>query len=89
MGQALSDHYREFYRQGLPNRLKWTPTMATTVTSSQKSQLSRPFSIDEVKATVWGLNSEGAPGPDRILIFFYKNCWDTIAPELMQLMGDF
>ena len=88
VGQVLSDHYREFYRRGLPNRWKWTPTTATTVTSSQKSQLSRPFSIDEVKADVWGLNSEGAPGPDGIPIFFYKNCWDTIAPELMHLMED-
>ena len=30
----------------------------------------------------------GAPGPDGIPIFFYKNCWDTIAPEVMQLMDD-
>ena len=85
VGQALSDHYR----RGLPNRWKWTPTTATMVTSSQKSQLSMSFSIDEVKAAVWGLNSEGAPGPDRIPIFFYKNYWEAIAPELMQLMDDF
>ena len=48
----------------------------------------QPLSIDEIKAAVWGLNNEGAPGPDGIPIFFYKNCWDTIAPELMQLMDD-
>ena len=89
MGQSLSDHFREFYRRGPPNCWKWTPTTATTVTSSQKSQLSRPFSIDEVKAAVWGLNSEGVPGPDGIPIFFYKNCWDAIVSELMQLMDDF
>ena len=52
VGQAQSNHYREFYRRGVPNRWKWTPTTATTVTSSLKSQLSRPFSIHEVKAAV-------------------------------------
>ena len=88
VGHALIDHFRDFYRCRPPNNWKWTPTMASTLTSTQKTQLSSPFSIEEVKAAVWGLNSEGELGPDRIPIFFYKNCWDTIAPEVMQLMGD-
>ena len=53
------------------------------------TQLSRPFADEEVKAAIWGLNNEGALGPDEIPVFFYKNCWDTLAPELMQLMDDF
>ena len=88
VGQALTDHFQNFYRRGPPNRWKWTPTTASTLTPTQKTQLSNPFSIDEIKAAVWGLNNEGAPGPDGIPIFFYKNCWDTIAPELMHLMDD-
>ena len=88
MGQALTDHFRGFYHRGPPNRWKWKPMSISTLTSTQRTHLSRPFSIEEVKAAVWGLNSEGAPGPDGIPIFFYKNCWDTIAPEVMQLMDD-
>ena len=88
VGKALADHFRDLCRRGPPNRWKWTPTTASILASSQLAQLSNPFTIDEIKAVVWGLNSEGAPGPDGIPIFFYKNCWDTIAPELMQLMND-
>ena len=88
VGQVLTDHFRGFYRRGPPNHWKWTRTSISTLTSTQRTHLSSPFSIKEIKADVWRLNSEGAPGPDGIPIFFYKNCWDTIAPEVMQLMDD-
>ena len=70
MGQALADHFRAFYRLGSPNQWKWTPSTVSTLTHAQLTQLSRPFAIEEVKAAVWGLNSEGAPGLDGILVFF-------------------
>ena len=89
MGQALANHFRDFYRRGSPNRWKWTPSTVSALTYAQITQLSRPFAVEEVKAAVWGLNNEGAPGPDGIPVFFYKDCWDTLAPELMQLMDDF
>ena len=89
VGQALADHFRAFYRRGSPNQWKWTPSTVSTLTNAQSTQLSRPFAVEEVKAAVWGLNSEGAPGSDEIPVLFYKNCWDTLAPDLMQLMDDF
>ena len=36
-----------------------------------------------------GLNSEGAPGPDNILVFFYKDCWDIVGHEVMAALEDF
>ena len=36
-----------------------------------------------------GLNNEGAPGPDCILVFFYKDCWDTVGQEVMAALEDF
>ena len=38
---------------------------------------------------VWSLNGEGAPSPDGIPVFFYKECWDVLGPEVMRLKGDF
>ena len=89
VGQALVDHFRAFYRRGLSNHWNWTPTTISTISLTQLHHLSRPFSAEEVKAVIWSLNSEGAPGPDGISVFFYKECWDMLGPEVMQLMGDF
>ena len=44
---------------------------------------------EEVKAVVWGLNSEGAPMPDRIPVFFYKEWRDVVGLEVMAVMEDF
>ena len=35
------------------------------------------------------LNSEGASGPDNIPIFFYRDCWDAVGPEVMATIEDF
>ena len=45
--------------------------------------------MDEVRATINGLNAEGAPGPDGIPVFFYNQCWDRVAPDVMALMNEF
>ena len=89
VGQALADHFRAFYRRGPPNRWKWTPTTVPTINPAQQQLLIRRFSNEEIKAAVWGLNSEGAPGPDGIPVFFYKECWDVVRSELLSVMEDF
>ena len=89
MGHALADHFRAFYRQGPPNQWKWTPTTVSTVNLAQQQYLIPPFSNKEVKAAVWGLNSEGTLGSDGIPLFFYKECWDVIGPEVMAVMEEF
>ena len=48
-----------------------------------------PFLQDEVRAAIRGLNAEGAPGPDGIPIFFYKDCWARVRPKVMALMEEF
>ena len=48
-----------------------------------------PFLEDEVRAAICGLNAEGAPGPDRIPVFFYKDYWARVGPDVMALMDEF
>ena len=42
-----------------------------------------------MKAAIRGLNSEGAPGPDDIPVFFYLECWDVVGAEVMAMIEDF
>ena len=42
-----------------------------------------------MRAAICGLNAEGESGPDGIQIFFYKDCWAWVGPEVMALMKEF
>ena len=45
--------------------------------------------MDEVRAAINGLNAESAPGQDGIPVFFYRDYWDRVAPDVMALMDEF
>ena len=62
---------------------------ASTLPPNQQQKLICPILPEEVKAVVWGLNSEGAPRPDRIPVFFYKEWRDVVGLEVMAVLEDF
>ena len=55
----------------------------------QQEQIILPFTEEEVKAAIQGINGEGALGPDGILAFFYQQCWNLVGPEVMATIKDF
>ena len=89
VGQIVAEHFRDFYRRGPTNWWQWMATGASVLDPCQQQQLILPFSEDEVKAAVQGLNNEGAPGPDGMPVFFYKDCWNTVRYEVMAALEDF
>ena len=87
IGQGFAEHFRDFYRRGPTNRWRWMATGASVLDPCQQQQLILLFLVDEVKAVVQGLNSEGAPRPDDIPVFFYKDCWNMVRYEVMAADG--
>jgi hypothetical protein len=51
------------------------------------THLDNPFSIEELKKAVFGLNSEKAPGPDGFTGLFFKKCWDVIHLDLLEAVN--
>ena len=89
VGEALAADFRKFYQQGPQSKWRWTRTTTSTLPPLLQQQLTCPFSLEEVKVAVWGLNSEGAPRPDEIPVFFYKESWNGLRPEVMAVMEEF
>ena len=89
VGTAIANHFRAFYRKGPRNKWEWTGEGAARLSAGQQGQLTRPFTEEEVRAAIRGLNGEGAPGPDGIPVFFYQECWDLVGPEVMATIEDF
>nr|KAJ0220562.1 hypothetical protein LSAT_V11C200090910 [Lactuca sativa] len=56
-----------------PNFKKLPPQVA--------KHLEDPFSLDEIKATIWACGSDKAPGPDGFSFSFLKQHWEVIGGD--------
>jgi hypothetical protein len=59
------------------------------VTQDENEKLTQSFSEDEVKAVVFSMEHNKAPGLDGFSAEFYKICWDVIKDDLMALFREF
>ena len=82
VGQALADHFKGFFRRPPLNSWRWTGVGASCLSPDEQGSISGPFLMDEVRATISGLNAEGAPGPDGIPVFFTR----TVGTEWLRML---
>jgi hypothetical protein len=52
-------------------------------------ELLKPFTIEEVRETIFEMKEETTPGPDGFGVSFYKTHWMTVKGELMDMVNDF
>lgn len=63
--------------------------MNSSLSSHQANDLTRPFTLDEIKLALWGMNDHASPGPDGFGPAFYKANWDLVKLDLLNLLADF
>jgi Reverse transcriptase (RNA-dependent DNA polymerase) len=54
-----------------------------------RSDLEKPFTLEELKEAVFGSNASGAPGLDGFTFAFYQYFWDIVQTDLMLLITHF
>ena len=55
------------------------------ITQEQRMNLVQPFLEEEVWAAIIGLNGVGSLGPNDILVFFNRDFWDLVRPNVMAI----
>jgi hypothetical protein len=64
-------------------------SVAETLTVEDNNDLTRPFSMDEVKKALFEMDSNRAPRPDEIPSKFYQHCCEVVKFDIMNLLGHF
>ena len=93
---VIKDHVTNFYKQLLgtsTSRLVGIQSSlwdnSRNLSLEQKVALERPFTVDEIRKTVFSCNPSKAPGPDGLSFLFYQHFWDIIKDDFMQLVQAF
>lgn len=86
--QVIHSHFKNIAKKG-PTRnidIDWgiIPTP-----NCDLQELDAAITEEEVKATVFALPSDKAPGPDGFTGAFFKACWNIIKEDLMSAICRF
>jgi len=55
----------------------------------QCGDLTKPFTVEEVKQAVWDCDSYKCPGPDGINLGFIKDFWPELLDDFMRFISEF
>ena len=61
----------------------------TKLDEREARSLELPFTGEEVRAALYELNGEKAPGPDGFTVAFWQFSWNTVKREVMAAFKDF
>jgi hypothetical protein len=59
------------------------------VNAQVRIALGQPFSLEEVKESMFGSNASGASGPDGFSFAFYQHFWSVVQDDLLLLTHHF
>ena len=88
----LRAHVTSFYKDLLGtttvrditlNQDLWSSSEKLTV--SQCISLEAPFTLEEIKSTLFACNPNKSPGPDGLSFLFYQTFWETVKDDLFCL----
>jgi len=86
---AVFNHFSSHFKSRGVDRLSVGSIPFRKLSFSEGDNLTKPFSMEEVKQAVWDCDSFKSPGPDGINFGFLKEFWDLIKDDFMWFMVKF
>jgi hypothetical protein len=87
--QAVFSHFASHFQSLNIQRPKIDDLQFKRLSYADGGSLTKPFSIEEVKAAVWDCDSFKSPGPDGINFGFIKDFWGDLKEDVMRFVREF
>ncbi|GAU51587.1 hypothetical protein TSUD_414310 [Trifolium subterraneum] len=87
--EAVVSHFASHFKAVSIDRPGLDNLSFKQLNTVEVSNLIKPFSLEEVKATVWDWDSFKSPGPDGINFGFIKDFWNELKGDLMRFIVEF
>ena len=63
--------------------------LTKTLTDEESSELAQVVAFEEVKAAMFRIDGEKAPGPDGYTAHFYRSCWSIVGQDVVDTVLHF
>ncbi|GAU49411.1 hypothetical protein TSUD_407260 [Trifolium subterraneum] len=87
--QAVFLHFASHFKARNVVRPKVDNLQFKQLSWPDSGSLTRPFSVEEVKAAVWDCDSFKSPGPDGVNLGFFKDFWAELESDVMRFFSEF
>lgn len=85
----ISDYFNNLFAASGPEWQEVVDCIPHTITALQNEELIRPIAAEEVKASLFQMNPDKAPGPDGMTPSFYQKHWKIVGEDVIRLVQEF
>jgi hypothetical protein len=87
---VISSHIVDFYKGLFGQNESCNMTLNSNFwpTEGDKSNLTKPFTMGEIKEVVMDMKENSAPGPNGYGVIFFKKFWEVIKDDLGAMFSD-
>jgi len=87
--QAVFSHFKNHFISQRVMRHNMGNLQFKKLSVVEMGNLTKPFSVDEIKSAVWDCDSFKSPGPDGINFGFIKNFWNEMKDDVVHFFTEF
>jgi len=89
----IAVHIVKFYKKLFTEQCRWRPSVEGIsfdfILESEASWMERAFEEEEVRNVVSAMDGDKVPGPDGFSMAFFKECWDVLRGDIIEVFQEF
>jgi hypothetical protein len=89
INKIASSYYKDLFGPSVLSSINISNLNMNQLSDNDRSFLTAPFSINEIKKVIFEMKHNSAPGPDGFPAVFFQNFWDLIQMDILNLFKDF
>ncbi|KAI5413752.1 hypothetical protein KIW84_058053 [Lathyrus oleraceus] len=86
---CIKRYFEESYKEDIDNHLVLTGIDFKEFLVGDNVMLEKPFSLEELKETIWDCAGDKTPGLNGFSLEFFKKGWDFLKEDLMNFLNEF
>jgi len=86
---AVFNHFSSHFKAHRVSRPSMEGLHFRSLSIREGTNLTKPFSLEEVKTAMWDCENYKSPGPDGISFRFLKDFWDMLKTGVMRFLVEF